>query len=411
MNRIDQLLGHPEFFADPYPTYSILRERVPVAWSERWSGWVLTRYADVAMVLRDAQRFSSAGRIKHILDKLPTEARSQTAPLEEHYRVGIAHMDPPDHTRLRALLAPWFTPRMLEAMRPRIRAVAGELLDAALQRAQAGDGRIDLLRDFAYPLPAIVVLEMLGAPAADADMLRAWALDINLLFAAGGRAPAERVPVAQAALTEMRAYIGDLVAERRRHPADDLIGRLVALEGQKLDKSELVSTCVTLFVAGHETTTNLLGNGLVALLRHPAEMARLRATPALMESAIEEMLRYEAPVHRSWRIATEEVVLHDVLIRQGEMVLMMIGAAHRDPTVFPEPDRFDIGRLQNRHMGFGLGIHFCLGAPLARMEVSEGLHALLAQFATIKLIEEPPLHWRNDVALRGVEQLPVEVSA
>ena len=296
-------------------------------------------------------------------------------------------------------------------MRPRIRAVAGELLDAALQRAQAGDGRIDLLRDFAYPLPAIVVLEMLGAPAADADMLRAWALDINLLFAAGGRAPAERVPVAQAALTEMRAYIGDLVAERRRHPADDLIGRLVALEGQKLDKSELVSTCVTLFVAGHETTTNLLGNGLVALLRHPAEMARLRATPALMESAIEEMLRYEAPVHRSWRIATEEVVLHDVLIRQGEMVLMMIGAAHRDPTVFPEPDRFDIGRLQNRHMGFGLGIHFCLGAPLARMEVSEGLHALLAQFATIKLIEEPPLHWRNDVALRGVEQLPVEVSA
>lgn len=410
MNRIDQLLSHPEFFTDPYPTYSLLRERTPVAWSERWGGWVLTRYDDVAMVLRDAQRFSSAGRIKYILDKLPAEARSQTAPLEAHYRVGIAHMDPPDHTRLRALLAPWFTPRRLETMRPRIRALAGEMLDAALARAQATDGRIDLLHDFAYPLPAFVVLEMLGAPAADADMLRAWALDINLLFAAGGRAPAERVPVAQNALVQMRAYIGDLAAERRRHPADDLIGRLVALEGRQLDESELISTCVTLFVAGHETTTNLLGNGLVALLRNPAEMARLRAAPMLMESAIEEMLRYEAPVHRSWRIANEEVTINDVLIRPGEMVLMMIGAAHRDPAVFPEPDRFDISRQQNRHVGFGLGIHFCLGAPLARMEVGEGLHALLARFAAIKLIEESPLRWRQDVALRGVEQLPVEVT-
>ena len=409
MSLVDDLIAQPDFFAAPYPAYSILRDEAPVIWSDTWGGWVITRYEDVAALLRDYRRFSSAGRIQYILDRLPDEARSRTALLEAHYRVGIAHMDPPDHTRLRALLAPWFTPRHMEALRPRIRALAAQLVDDALLRAQAQGGRADLMRDLAYPLPAIVVLEMLGAPAADATQLRAWALDINLLFSGGGRAPVARVEQAQAGLAAMRGYIGDLVAQRRSQPSDDLIGRLVTAEGARLDDSELISTCVTLFVAGHETTTNLLGNGLVALLRHPGEMARLRVQPALMESAIEEMLRYDAPVHRSWRIATEDVLLRGQTIRAGEMVLLMIGAAHRDEAAFAEAERFDIARSENKHMGFGLGIHFCLGAPLARIELPEALHALLARTADFTLIEEPPLRWRHDIALRGVEELPVEV--
>jgi cytochrome P450 len=413
VSLVDALIAEADFFADPYPAYATLRAEEPVAWSERWGGWVVTRYSDVAVMLRDAKRFSSAGRVQYILDKLPAAARSRTALLEAHYRVGIAHMDPPDHTRLRALLAPWFTPRHMEALRPRIRLLAAELVEQAFVRAQVNDGRVDLMRDLAYPLPAIVVLELLGAPAGDAELLRNWALQINLLFSGGGRAPQEQVEQAQAALATMRDYIGALVAERRRQPSDDLIGRLVATEGDRLDDNELISTCVTLFVAGHETTTNLIGNGLVALLRHPAALRQLQAEPARMGSAVEEMLRYDAPVHRSWRIATEAVTLHGRRILPGDMVLLMIGAAHRDPAAFAKPEVFDITRSDNRHMGFGLGIHFCLGAPLARIEAPEAIHALLARTGgradALTLIEEPPLRWRHDVALRGVAELPVEV--
>ncbi len=271
MILVDDLIAEPHFFDDPWPAYALLRDQAPVVWSDRWGGWVITRYVDVAMMLRDATRFSSAGRVKYILDKLPAAARARAGLLEAHYRVGIAHMDPPAHTRLRSLLAPWFTPRHVEEMRPRIRALAESLVEDALASAREGNGRVDLMHALAYPLPAIVVLEMLGAPPADADRLRAWALDINGLFSGGGRAPVERVEQAQAGLAAIRAYIGALVAERRCRPSDDLIGRLVAAEGDRLDDDELISTCVTLFVAGHETTTNLVGNGLVGLLRHPGD--------------------------------------------------------------------------------------------------------------------------------------------
>jgi cytochrome P450 len=401
---VDDLLTAPGFFSDPYPAYRVLREAAPVVWSEAWGGWVLTRYADVAAVLRDHKRYSSAGRIHFLLDRLPDDTRAETGLLEAHYQVGIAHMDPPAHTRLRALVAPWFTPRLLEAWRPRIRVLAAELVQAAAARPS-----LDLMRDVAYPLPAYVVLEMLGAPREDSDLLRDWALDINLLFSGGGRTTVASVRRAQASLAEMRAYIGALVAARRRTPSDDLLGRLVAAEaeGDRLNDAELVSTCVTLFVAGHETTTNLLGNGLIALLRHPEQMAHLRQAPALMESAVEEMLRYDAPVHRSWRIAREDAEIDGQPIRRGDMLLLMIGAAHRDPAAFPDPEAFDIARRENKHLGFGVGIHFCLGAPLARIEVPEALTAILQRWPSLRLLDAPPLQWRQDIALRGVEALPV----
>lgn len=406
--EIDALLTDASFFADPYPAYAHLRDYAPVVWSDAWCGWVLTRHDDVASILRAHRLFSSAGRIHYILDRLPSELRADTGLLEAHYAVGIAHADPPAHTRLRALLTPWFAPRLLEAMRARIRALAADLVDAC-----ANSDDIDLMRDVAYPLPAIVVLEMLGAPVADADLLRGWALDVNLLFSGGGRATVENVRKAHASLTEMRAYVGELITERRRAPRDDLLSHLARAEGDgdRLNDAELVSTCVTLFVAGHETTTNLLGNALVALMRNPGEMERLRREPGLMDTAVEEFLRYDTPVQRSWRIANEEVEIGGTRIMPGEMVLLMIGSAHRDTAAFVDADRLDVGRRENRHLGFGLGIHFCLGAPLARIEVPETLRALLARFPEMHIKSTSPLRWRPDVALRGVEALPVEVEA
>lgn len=405
---VDALVDAPGFFDDPYPAYAALRERAPMVWSEQWGGWVLTRYDDVAAILRNPTRYSSAGRIHYILDRLPPEVREETALLEAHYSVGIAHVDPPAHTRLRAILTPWFTPKLMESLRSRIRELAHSLCKHAAEKAREGEN-VDFMHEVAYPLPATVVLELLGAPTSDAPLFHQWALDVNQLFAGGGRTTVARMRAAQQGLRDMRVYVGDLIAARRRNSHNDLLGRLVDAEqeGERLSDDELISTAVTLFVAGHETTTNLLGNGVVALLRNPAQLEKLRANPALLPSAVEEMLRYDTPVQRSWRIATEDHMLLGQQVRAGELLLVLIGAAHRDPSHFADPDAFDIARTPNRHMGFGYGIHFCLGAPLARIEAPEVLTALLDAFPSMALDERAPLRWREDIALRGVEELPL----
>lgn len=404
--ELDTLLTDPSFFANPYPAYARLREEAPVCWSEAWGGWVLTRYADVVAAFQDVRRFSSAGRIAYLLESLPPEERSRFDDVQAHYRAGVAHVDPPDHTRLRALLTPFFTPRRLAALVPRIEQVTARLL-AGLE----GQPTADLIAGLAYPLPAAVVLELIGAPEADRDLFRNWALGVNALFAAGGRTAAAAVAQAQASLAEMRAYIAELAAARRRAPREDVVSVLAArCAAGDLTEAELVSTCVTLFVAGHETTTNLIGNGMVALLRRPAVLQELRrglTTPELLKSAVEELLRFDTPVQRGWRIAAEDVEVGGRLVRRGQLVLPMLGAANRDPAHFPDPDRLDLARRENRHLGFGYGIHFCLGAPLARLEVPAALAGLLARFPRITLDESRPLPWRRDVALRGVEALPV----
>lgn len=400
---VDEHLGTPEFYADPYPVLRRLREEAPVVWSERMGGWLVTRYADVVAALRDPARFSNAGRVHYLLDQLTPEQRAGTDLLQRHYAVGVGHADPPEHTRLRRLLTPLFQPQRLAALTARVQAVVDQLLDAV-----AGRDAFDLVAALAYPLPAIVVLEFLGAPPADMDHFRRWAMDINGLFAGGGRLRPEVVAVAQSSLVEMRAYLDDLIAERVRQPRDDVISLLAAdATRDRLDMAELVSTCVTLFVAGHETTTNLIGNGMVALLRHPGALAQVRADSGLMAPAIEEMLRYDAPVARAWRLARADVELGGRLIRQGQMVLLMLGAANRDPDQFADPETFDVTRTENRHLGFGYGIHFCLGAPLARIEAPIAIGTLLARFPALALDESRPLRWRHDIALRGVETLPV----
>lgn len=387
---LDDLLTSQSFFQDPYPVYHHLRTEAPVYWSEALGGWVLTRYDDVAAVLHSPASFLNSGRVTYLLQQLPPEARRQVEALERHYQLGVAHTDPPDHTRLRTLLAKAFTPRMVEAQRPKIVAVVNELLDAA-----APKGRMDVIADLAYPLPATIIAGMIGAPAAHREQFRRWAIDINAL-------QAQRTQV------EMRDYILTLAAERRRRPQDDIISALVVAqyEGKMLSEAEIVSTCVTLFVAGHETTTNLIGNGTLALLRNPEQLQRLQDEPSLIPTAVEEFLRYDPPVQRGWRIAAAEVQMGAHRIQKGDLVLPMIGAANRDPARFPDPDRLDIARQNNRHLGFGYGIHFCLGAPLARIEAPIAIEALVRRFPSLRLATDS-VEWTHDIALRGLRSLPV----
>jgi hypothetical protein len=390
------------FFQNPHAVFHDMRDAAPVYWSDTWQAWVLTRYEDVLFVLRQPEQFSSAGRVSYLLKNLDAEVRQNLAALEAHYQIGIAHSDPPDHTRLRSLLNKVFTPRMVEAWRPRIETVTQELMDAMLQQDQP-----DIIRDIAYPLPATIIAEMIGAAPQDIPLFRQWAADINRLFELGGRMSAAAAETAQNSLHTMREYILKLVDARRVTPQEDIIGRLVDAE-EKLTINELVSTCVTLFVAGHETTTNLIGNGMYLLLKHPEQMRLLQHNPALIPAAIEEILRYEPSVPRAWRIVKNDVLLHDQTINAGALIFPMLSAANRDPAYFPNPDHFDIQRDNHHPLAFGYGIHFCLGAPLARIEGAIAIAALLRRLPAMRFHDVPV--WRRDVAIRALESLKINLA-
>jgi len=401
-DSFDTALTSAHFFKDPYPLYHQLRAEAPVYWCEAWGAWVLTRYADVMAVLRDADRFSSAGRVGYLLQQLPAPARQQVTALERHYTIGLAHTDPPDHTRLRGLLNKVFTPRMVAAWRGRVQQVVDELVDQVVEHRH-----MDLISDLAYPLPATIIAEMIGAPQGDIGLFRDWAVAINRLFEKGGRIEEAAAHAAQDSLYEMREYTVKLAAIKRNAPADDILSRLVAADdADKLTVDEMVSTCVTLFVAGHETTTNLIGNGMLALLQHPDQMAVLRAEPALIDNAVEEMLRYDPSVPRGWRIAKAAVEIGGQTINKGALVFPILAAANRDPAQFPDPDRFDVRREGTKHIAFGYGIHFCLGAPLARLEGAVAVNRLLERLPNLRL-DADQLTWRHDVAIRSLERLPV----
>ena len=385
----------PEFLADPYPTYHRLRAEEPVHHSPL-DFWVLTRYEDVAAVLRDP-RF-----IKEPLAAFVAARFGVAVPAG----IGLSMLDrdPPDHTRLRSLVSKAFTPRVVEGLRPRIQRIVDDLI----ARAEPS-GSMDLIEEFAYPIPVNVICEMLGVPVEDHERFKGWSLDIARGLDSILLPPESDVPRRSgAARHALGDYFRGLVAERRAAPRADLLSALIAAEeaGEKLSEDELLATCILLLIAGHETTVNLIGNGTLALLRHPGELRRLRETPGLIVSAVEELLRYDGPVQRTAHIPSTDVTIGGRTIAKGEMVMPFIGAADRDPAQFPDPDRLDLARADNRHIAFGWGIHFCLGAPLARVEGQIAIDTLVRRLPKLELDVDKP-EYRQSLTLRGLKTLPV----
>ncbi|MBO0685842.1 MAG: cytochrome P450 [Candidatus Dormibacteraeota bacterium] len=358
---------------EPFIWYRSMREATPVARDPRNGGWMVFSYSDVQRVLSDHEHFSSALG-----------------------RMSIVHTDPPRHRKLRNLVTQAFTPRAVEALRPRIEQITHDLLDQVSQL-----GEMDLMRDLAVPLPVIVIAEMLGIPIEDRDRFKAWS---DAIVTVGDSALDPR----QAQL-EMRDYFGRLVDERRRQPREDLISALLAarLDGEALDQFDLLAFCILLLIAGNETTTNLLGNAILCFDENPESDDALRADPALLPMAIEEVLRYRSPVQGMMRRARSRVVLSGQVLSAGEMVMAFIGSANHDPAQFPDPDRFNVARLPNRHLAFGQGIHFCLGAPLARLEGAIALDALRRRLGALRVDRTHPIQLVNSHIIYGVRSLRV----
>ena len=395
----------PQLLADPYPFYAMLRAtqpvfRLPVGESTSPGVWLLTRHADVHSVLRDA-RFSVDRRrariVRDNMDRLPI---GMALGPEGGLRTMLV-MDPPDHTRVRGLVSKAFTPRRVAALRPRIEQIIDELLAEPVER-----GSMDLISDFAAPLPAIVIAELLGVPAEDHREFKQWSS--ALVSSVGAGNPLAMREQFEKAFGQLLDYLRGVIAERRKAPADDLISGMIEAQEERdaLSDVELVATSNLLLLAGHETTTNLLGNGTLALLRNPDELARLRADRALLPSAIEELLRYDSPVQATVRVATQDVELGGHAIPAEALVITGIGAANRDPAVFRDPDRLDLGRAENHHLSFGFGVHFCLGASLARLEAELAFGALLERLPRLELAGDA-VSYRSNLILRGLNALPV----
>ena len=390
--------------ADPYPFYHRLRSADPVHFSDTLKTWVLTTYDDVAAATGDARL--SSDRMQFYLNPIPAESRPKLASLNEYMSRWMSMKDPPDHTRLRGLVNKAFTSRSVEEMIPRIGQIARGLI------ADLGEGeRADLIGQFAYPLPATVICEMLGIPSQEQTQFRQWSKDIVAFSAGSGLLLGEVAASAQASQLALVEYCRRVIDQRRRQPQDDLISRLISVgqKGTQLSELELYAMCVQLFVAGHETTTNLIGNGMLALLQHPRAFLHLRAHPELIRSAVEECLRYDSPVQRSGRIVAEDMVIRGRRLRAGQSLMLMYGAANRDPDQFADPDRFILGRQPNRHLAFGRGPHFCVGAPLARLEAQIAFETILSELSEIRLSNDA-LRWRPSMAMRGLETLEVEYS-
>ena len=406
MDQVDQLdapvaynpfePGHSE---DPYPQYRTLREADPVHYSPL-GVWLLFGYDDVHRLLRDpALSVDDSHAHPTPLTELAASVRGDDE--RERGSLAMLNRDPPDHTRLRRLVSKAFTPRTVQQLRPRVQA----MVDAALDGAER-DGGLELIGQYAFVLPFQVITEMLGMPETDTAQLREWSgtmvrglepvVDVDTLRAI------------DAASDNMFDLVVDAIRDKRQAPADDLLSALIASEenGDVLSDEELAEQVVLLYVAGHETTVNLIGNGLMALLRHPEQLARMRQDPALVPGAVEELLRYDSPVQRTARITNTDVEIGGRRLPAGSMVVTAIGAANRDPAQFADPDRLDVTRRDVRHISFGYGIHFCLGAPLARVEGQIALGTLLRRAPQLALAEPTP-EWRESSVLRGLKRLRV----
>lgn len=392
-----QLLD-PDVLSDPYPLYRRLRNAGPVLWDPVLHAWVVTSYAGVLEVLRT---FSAART------PTPDQLKSMNmAGLEPVAQVMVRQMlfkDAPDHTRLRGLCASAFKARRVETLRVHIQEIADRLIDRV-----APSGRMDVIGDFANPLPAIVAAELLGLPAADHEQLKLWSADFAEMLGNFQHNP-DRVAIVLGSLREMTAYLHSAIAEQTNSPRDGLVRLLIdaSVDGCRLDQDEVVANIIVTMVGGQETTTNLIGNGILTLLKNPLALASMRDDPSIIESAVEELLRYESPSQHTARLAPHDVVLGGKHIRKRQAVMAVMAAANRDPAQFTDPDRLDLTRTNNRHLAFGWAAHFCFGAPLARIEGQIAFASLLARLKNLALEPGCRLQWRPNLGLRGLTALPV----
>jgi cytochrome P450 len=385
----------PDFIQNPYPYYFQLRSTAPISYQERWNAWFLTDYEDVNGLLRD-RRFGRAD---------PPGSPKRQLPQDEFKTLGdhtVMDMEPPDHTRIRALVQNVFTPRRVESLRGKIQELTDRILDSAGQT-----GQLDLVHGLTEPISVTVIAELMGVPEAERLNLRPWSRDITAMFELAPTADDRQR--ANRAVREFSAMINEMVEQRLRQPTEDLVSALAAAEQSgQVSRAEVTATCILLLNAGHEATVNATGNGMLALLQRPEQYRLLCENPGLLRQAVEEMLRYDTPLHLFHRWAKEDVEYKGRPFRAGDRLWLLYGAANRDPKRFPNPDEFDITRQENPHLTFGAGIHYCVGAPLARMELAVSIGSLLARFPALRLIEEKP-EYRETFVIRGLKRLEAAV--
>src|SRR6476661_6472412 len=389
----------PEVLANPYPLYHRLRTEAPVHWDPFLHAWVVTRYADVVHVLHDfsADRTPSPEQLERM-------NLSAISPIAAVMVKQMLFLDAPAHTRLRSLASSAFTPARVRVLQSHIQQIADTLIDAAMA---AQPGHMDIIAEFAEPLPAIVTAEMLGVPIRDHRQLKDWTAVFAEMLGNFQHNP-DHVPKVLRALEEMLEYFRERVRELRAHPREGLINSLLTAEinGDRLTEEEVVANSIVTMVGGQETTTNLIGNGILSLLRNPGEIERLRSDYSIIPSAVEELLRYESPSQHTGRLAPEDVELGGKLIRKKQAVIAVMAAGNRDPARFPDPDRLDLTRQDNRHLAFGWAAHFCFGAALARIEGQVAFESMLRRLPGLT-IKPGPLRWRTNLGLRGLVALPV----
>jgi cytochrome P450 len=391
----------PEALSNPYRMYKLLREQNPVHWNDLFEAWVFARFEDVDAILMHPNFSADRSKAETRFAEMIKQQQEQFGPFSE--APTMLTSDPPEHTRLRRLVSKAFTPRAIENLRPRIREIIDELLGGIGDRAE-----FDLVDEIAYPLPVIVIAELLGVPSTDRADFKRWSDDVVATLG-GPFVPPDVIDRARKSIEELVAYMSTRIAERRENPRDDLISGLIAAEdgGQVLSEMEIFSTTILLLIAGNETTTNLIGNAMYSLLTNPDQLELLRSEPALMSSAIEELLRFNGPVQATGRVAKEDIEIGGTTVKRGQIAFALLGSANHDAAKFPDPERLDLRRNPTEHMAFGDGIHFCLGAPLARAEAQITFEELLNRFPKIELAGEPT--WGGTFIIRGAKKLPLRV--
>lgn len=391
------------FLAEPYPYYNIMREQAPILHRPAQKLWFLSAYNDVSALLRDSRLGRS---ILHVMTREEMGWPPTPEAYAPFYRMNdnsLGDMEPPSHTRIKSLTQKVFTPKTVANLRPRIKAIAESLVDVAL-----AEGQLEALEGFAVPLSVSVICELLGAPVTDRDILRAWSHRIVAMYELGGKDSDETARIATRAVEEFSAYLAALIEQRRADPQADLLSALVAAEdgGKRLSMDELIATSIMILNAGHEATVNVVGNGLYALISHPDQLARLRQDSTLVATAVEEMMRYDTPLPLFRRWVLQDMDYKGVAFKRGEEIAFLLGSANHDPARFKEPEAFDIARKDNPHLSFGAGIHFCLGAPLARLELQVALETLISRLPDLRLVSDNP-QYQGGFVFRGLKELAV----